>query len=72
MGCVCERRMLRAVVSRLGNGDCVCVGPVWGPMVGVDDDGRQRCKLCAGLVVRFCAVVAMLRLCVGVCVGVMV
>jgi hypothetical protein len=43
MGCVCERWMLCVVVSRLGNGDCVCVcvGPVWGQMVGLDDVGRQ-------------------------------
>ena len=35
MGCVCERRMLRVVVSRLGSGDCVC-----GPGVGADGWGR--------------------------------
>ena len=26
------------------------MGPVWGLMVGVDDDGRQRWKLSVGLV----------------------
>ena len=50
----------------------LCVGPVWGLMVGVDDDGRQRWKLSVGLFACLCGVVAMLRLCVGVCVGVMV
>ena len=41
----------------------VCVGPVWGLMVGVDDDGRQRWKLSVGLFACLCGVVAMLRLC---------
>ena len=39
------------------------VGPVWGLMVGVDDDGRQRWKLSVGLFACLCGVVAMLRLC---------
>ena len=41
----------------------LCVGPVWGLMVGVDDDGRQRWKLSVGLFACLCGVVAMLRLC---------
>ena len=47
----------------MGNGDCVCVAPVWGLMVGVDDDGRQRWKLSVGLFACLFGVVAMLRLC---------
>ena len=51
----------------------MCVGPVWGLMVGVDDDGRQRWKLSVGLFACLCGVVAMLRLCcVCECVGAMV
>ena len=46
----------------------MCVAPVWGLMVGVDDDGRQRWKLSVGLFACLCGVVAMLRLC---CVGVL-
>ena len=46
----------------------MCVGPVWGLMVGVDDDGRQRWKLSVGLFACLCGVVAMLRLgCVCEC-----
>ena len=45
----------------------MCVGPVWGPIVGVDDGGRQRWKLSAGLCACLCGVVAMLRLCCVVC-----
>ena len=41
----------------------MCVGPVWGLMVGVDDDGRQWWKLSVGLFACLCGVVAMLRLC---------
>ncbi len=40
----------------------VCVAPEWGPMVGVDDDGRQRWKLSEGMFACLCGVVAMLRL----------
>ena len=50
----------------------MCVATVWGPMVGVDDDGRQRWKLSVGLFACLCGVVAMLMLCVSVGVGVMV
>ena len=39
------------------------MAPVWGPMVGIDDDGRQRWKLSVGLFACLCGVVAMLRLC---------
>ncbi len=45
----------------------MCVAPVWGLMVGVDDDGRQRWKLSVGLFACLCGVVAMLRLCCVVC-----
>ncbi len=41
----------------------VCVAPVWGLMVGVDDDGRQWWMLSVGLFACLCGVVAMLRLC---------
>ncbi len=41
----------------------MCVGPVWGLMVGVDDDGRQWWKPSVGLFGCLCGVVAMLRLC---------
>ena len=37
----------------------VCVAPVWGLMVGVDDDGRQRWMLSVGLFACLCGVVAM-------------
>ena len=60
---VCVSWLLRVVVSRVGSGDCVCVAPVWGLMVGVDDDGRQRWKLSVGLFACLCGVVAMVRLC---------
>ncbi len=52
--------------GKRGHGMCVvivCVGPVWGLMVGVDDDGRQRWMLSVGLFGCLCGVVAMLRLC---------
>ncbi len=63
---MCVSWMLRVVVSRLGSGDCVCVGPVWGLMVGVDDDGRQPWKLSVGLFGCLCGVVGMFRLCYAV------
>ncbi len=47
----------------------MCVGPVWGLMVGVDDDGRQRWKLSVGLFACLYGVVAMLRLCCCVVYG---
>ena len=43
----------------------MCVGPVWGLMVGVDDDGQQRWMLSVGLLACLCGVVAMLRFSVG-------
>ena len=47
----------------------LCVSPVWGLMVGVDDDGRQRWKLSVGLFACLCGFVAMLRLCCCVVYG---
>ncbi len=62
MGCVCEMDVAGSGVAFWGM-VIVCVGPVWGLIVGVDDDGRQWWKLSVGLVACLCGVVAMLRLC---------